>query len=102
MPPVALLSRVQARTGHGPALIAAFESLLAIVDSEPGTLLYVLHQSRQDPELLWVSELYSNDDAFARHRDSEAMAAITPVLAELIAESEVMIGQPLSGKGLPR
>lgn len=102
MPRVALLSRVRAQTGRGPALIAAFKPLLALVDDEPGTLMYVLHQSHQDPDLLWVSELYADDDAFVRHRDSEAMAAVAPVLAGLIAESELMIGRPLSGKGLPR
>jgi len=64
-------------------------------------LVYVLHRSKDDPGLFWVSELYTNDDAFAAHSGSDAMAAATTTLGELIAESEVMIGEPVSAKGMP-
>jgi quinol monooxygenase YgiN len=51
--------------------------------------------------LFWVSELYADDDAFAAHSGSDAMAAASPVMGELIAEAEVIIGEPLSAKGVP-
>jgi quinol monooxygenase YgiN len=70
------------------------------VEKEPGTLLYVLHRSRDDPGLFWVSELYADDDAFAAHSGSDAMAAATPTLGELIAEAELIIGEPVSAKGV--
>jgi quinol monooxygenase YgiN len=98
---VALLSRVKAKEGKAEELIAAFHPLFEQVEKEPGTLLYVLHRSKDDPSLLWVSELYADDDAFAAHRGSNAMAAAGPALGELIAESEVIIGEPVSAKGLP-
>ncbi len=63
--------------------------------------MYVLHQSRDDPGLFWVCELYADDDAFAAHRGSDAMAAAAPALGELIAESELIIGEPVSAKGVP-
>jgi len=66
-----------------------------------GPLVYVLHQSRDDPGLFWVCELYADDDAFAAHRGSDAMAAAAPALGELIAESELIIGEPVSAKGVP-
>jgi len=47
------------------------------------------------------SELYADRAALAAHGRSEAMAAATPVLGELIAESELTIGEPVSAKGLP-
>ena len=37
-------------------------------EQEPGTLLYVLHRSRDEPDLFWVCDLYADDDAFAVHR----------------------------------
>ena len=44
---------------------------------------------------------YADDDAFAAHRGSDAMAAATPALAELIAEPELTVGGPVIAKGLP-
>ncbi len=101
MPKVALLSRFKAKQGKAGELIAAFRPVFEQVEREPGTLLYVLHRSRDDPDLFWVSELYADDDAFAAHRGSDAMAAATPVLGELIAEPEVIVGEPVSAKGVP-
>lgn len=65
------------------------------------TLLYVLHRSTDDPSLFWVCELYADDDAFAAHRGNDAMAAATPVLGELIAEPELIVGEPVYAKGVP-
>jgi (4S)-4-hydroxy-5-phosphonooxypentane-2,3-dione isomerase len=101
MPQVALLSRFRAKEGKAEELIGAFRSVFDQVEKERGTLLYVLHRSKDDPGLFWVCELYADDDAFAAHRGSEAMAEATPVLAALIAEAEVVIGEPLSAKGAP-
>jgi (4S)-4-hydroxy-5-phosphonooxypentane-2,3-dione isomerase len=101
MPKVALLSRVKAKEGRGEELIAAFQPVFELVEEEPGTLLYVLHRSREDPDLFWVCELYADDDAFAAHRTSDAMAAATPALAEFIAEAEFITGEPVSAKGVP-
>jgi quinol monooxygenase YgiN len=63
MPKVALLSRVKAKQGKAGELIAAFRPVFEQVEKEPGTLLYVLHRSKDDPDLFWVSELYADDDA---------------------------------------
>jgi quinol monooxygenase YgiN len=101
MPKVALFSRVKVKEGRAEELIDAFRPVFEQVEQEPGTLLYVLHRSKDDPDLFWVCELYADDDAFAAHRGSDAMAAATPALGELIAESELIIGEPVSAKGLP-
>jgi (4S)-4-hydroxy-5-phosphonooxypentane-2,3-dione isomerase len=101
MPKVALLSRCKAKAGKAGELIAAFRPVLEQAGKEPGTLLYALHRSKDDPELFWVCELYADGDAFAAHSGSDAMAAASPALAELIAESEFIIGEPVSAKGYP-
>jgi (4S)-4-hydroxy-5-phosphonooxypentane-2,3-dione isomerase len=101
MPKVALLSRVKAKEGKAEELIAAFQPVFELVEQEPGTLVYVLHRSKDDPDLFWVTELYTDDDAFAAHRQSDAMANATPTLGELIAESELIVGEPVSAKGMP-
>ena len=101
MPQVALLARVRAKEGRGNELIAAFQPLLEQVENEPGTLMYVMNRSKDDPDVFWVSELYTDDDAFAAHSGSEAMAKAGPTLGPLIADSELIIGQPVLAKGLP-
>jgi autoinducer 2-degrading protein len=101
MAKVALLARVKAKEGKAEELIAAFRPVFEQAEKEPGTLLYVLHRSKDDPGLFWVCELYADDDAFAAHSGSDGMAAATPALTELIAEAELIIGEPVSAKGLP-
>jgi len=101
MPQVALLSRVRVKDGRGAELVAAFRPVFEAAEREPGTLVYALNRSDDDPDLFWVCELYADDAAFAAHRESDAMAAATPALGELIAEAEVTIGAPVSATGLP-
>jgi (4S)-4-hydroxy-5-phosphonooxypentane-2,3-dione isomerase len=99
MPQVALLSQVRSKQGRGEELVAAFRPVFEAAEREPGTLVYALNRSNDDPELFWVCELYADDAAFAVHRDSDAMASATSALGELIAEAEVTIGAPVSAKG---
>jgi quinol monooxygenase YgiN len=93
--------RVKAKEGKAEELVAAFRPVFAQVEKEPGTLIYVLHRSKDDPDLFWVSELYVDDDAFAAHAGSDAMAAAAPAVGDLIAESELIVGEPVSAKGVP-
>ncbi len=83
-------------------LLVNHSSLLTL-DKEQGStmLLYALNRSKDDPDLFWVSELYVNGDAFAAHGGSDAIVAATPVLGELVAESELIVGEPVSAKGMP-
>jgi quinol monooxygenase YgiN len=101
MPKVAMLARIRAREGRGKELIAAFQPLLDQVENEPGTVLYLMNRSKDDPDVFWVSELYTDDDAFAAHSGSEAMANAAQTLGPLIAESELVLGEPVLAKGLP-
>jgi (4S)-4-hydroxy-5-phosphonooxypentane-2,3-dione isomerase len=101
MPKVALVARFKAREGKAEELIAAFRPVFEQAEKEPGTLLYALQRSKDDPDLFWVSELYADDDAFAAHSGSDAMAAAAPALGELIAEAELIMGEPVYAKGLP-
>ncbi len=96
MPKVSLLAKVTAKEGKGDDLVAAFEPLIEQVRKEPGTLLYVMNRSKNDPDVFWFMELYADDDAFAAHGSSEAMAAATPALGAAIAESELSWASPSS------
>jgi quinol monooxygenase YgiN len=99
MPKVSLLAKFRAKEGKADDLIAAFQPLFEQVEKEPGTLLYVMNRSKEDPNLFWFSELYEDDAAFASHSGSEAMANAVPILGPLIDESELILGEPALAKG---
>jgi (4S)-4-hydroxy-5-phosphonooxypentane-2,3-dione isomerase len=101
MAKVSLLARLTAKEGKADELMAAFEPLIEQVRNEPGTLLYVMNRAKDNPDMFWVSELYRDDEAFAAHSGSDAMAKAMPILGPLIAESELILGEPVLGKGLP-
>jgi (4S)-4-hydroxy-5-phosphonooxypentane-2,3-dione isomerase len=97
---VAIVARVTVRQGKAEQYVAAFTPLLEQARKEPGTLLYAVHRSKNDPQVFWTTEIYADDAAFAAHSASEVHAAAAPVFTELIAEADVMIGETLMAKGL--
>ena len=101
MSQVSLLARFTAKEGKGDEIVAAFEVIIDQVRNEPGTLLYVMNRAKDDPNVFWFAELYADDDAFSAHGASEAMANAMPTLGPLIAESEVVVGEPVLAKDLP-
>ena len=101
MSQVSLLARFTAKEGKADELLAAFESLIEQVRNEPGTLLYVMNRAKDNPDMFWFYELYADHDAFAAHGASEAMANAMPTLGPLIAETELVVGEPVLAKGLP-
>jgi (4S)-4-hydroxy-5-phosphonooxypentane-2,3-dione isomerase len=97
---VAITARVTVKEGKAGEYLAAFERLLEQADKEPGTLLYAVHRSNDDPNVFWTTEVYADEVAFAAHGSSEVHAAATPIFTELIGTADVLVGETLMGKGL--
>ena len=97
---VAICARVTVKEGKADEYIAAFAPLLEQAGREPGTLLYAVHRSTDDPHVFWTTEVYADVEAFAAHSSSEVHTATAPVFTELIAAAEVIIGETLMAKGL--
>jgi (4S)-4-hydroxy-5-phosphonooxypentane-2,3-dione isomerase len=100
VPHVAIVARVNVKEGRADEYIAAFAPLLEQAHKEPGTLLYAVSRSKDDPHVFWTTEVYADDAAFAAHSSSEVHAATSPVFTELIDASDVLIGEMLEAKGL--
>lgn len=100
MSQVAIVARVTVRKGKARQYVAAFAPLLEQARKEPGTLHYALHRSKDDPDVFWTTEIYADAAAFAAHGASEVHAAAASVFPELIAGSDVLIGETLMAKGL--
>jgi autoinducer 2-degrading protein len=99
VPQIAVTARVRVKEGRTDEYLAAFAPLLEQVEQEPGTLLYVVQRSEDDPHVFWTSEIYADEAAFAAHSRSDVHAAATPVFTELIAEADAIKGELLVGKG---
>jgi len=97
---VAIVARVTVRDGKADAYVAAFAALLEQAEKEPGTLLYAVHRSTDDPNVFWTTEVYADDAAFAAHGASDVHAAAAPVFTELIAAADVIVGETVMAKGL--
>jgi quinol monooxygenase YgiN len=97
---IAITARVTVKEGKAGEYLAAFERLLEQADKEPGTLLYAMNRSNDDPNVFWTTEVYADEAAFAAHSSSQVHADGAPVFTELIAAADVLIGETLMATGL--
>ena len=100
MAQIAIVARVTVKEGKTAEYIAAFAPLLEQAEKEPGTLVYAVNRSNDDPCVFWTTEIYADDAAFAAHRSNEVHAAVSATFTDLIAASNVLIGETLIAKGL--
>ena len=100
MAKVSMLAKFTVHDGKGDELVSAFSALFDQVDKEPGTEVYALNRAKDDPNVFWFYELYTDVEALGAHGSSETMAKAASVFGPLIAESELILGEPLQAKGL--
>ncbi len=100
MAKVSLFAKFTAKEGKADELIAAFDDMFAQVETEPGTELYVLNRSGSDSNVFYFYELYTDGDALGAHGSSEAMAKAMGSFGALMADTEMVIGEPLKAKGV--
>lgn len=81
---IAQFAELAAKPGRGEQVAAALSEAKAAAALEPGTLAFAIHTSSDDPDLLWVYELYESKDAQIAHSSSAATAALRAALADLL------------------
>lgn len=93
-----LIGKFRARTGQREALIAI---LAEQVGTLPGCLSYVVARDGNAPDIIWVTEVWDNQESHAASLSlpevREAIAAAMPLIAGMdsIAETE-----PVGGIGI--
>ncbi len=97
-----ILAKITCLDGKRDEVIAAFGPMFDHVRAnEPGTLVYVLHEDKGDPNVVWFYELYASDEAVAAHGGSDTMKAIGKGLRDLTAaRPEIIMLNPVAGKGI--
>lgn len=101
MSKIAMLAKLPVQPGKRDEFVAAFSSMFPVVDDEPGTLAYVLHADDQDEDLLWVYELYADEQALADHSGSDGMKAAIAAFGPLLGgRPELIRLTPVQGIGV--
>jgi quinol monooxygenase YgiN len=99
---VAVHVKLTAAEGKGDELVAAFSELYpGPLDEEPGTELHIIHQAKDNPDIVFFYELYADEDANKAHSQGAAIRAVFPKLAGLVAgPPEMVLGEPKHAKGI--
>ena len=73
---IGVIATLTAAEGKGPELVKVFTELAAKVKAnEPGCLMYQLTQSRTEPNVYKVLEMYSDEDALKHHGGTDYFKA---------------------------
>ena len=79
-----LVAKIKAKQGKEKDLETALKGLVKKVQTEEGTLQYILHKSLDDPYTFLFYEVYKDRDALSRHRTTDYFKeignAISPYL----------------------
>ena len=99
--PYATHGRIVATPGHGDELAAILQEAAAGLEANPECLLYVVGRAADDPDSVWVTEVWT-DHSFhsASLNDPGARALIErarPIIADFADRTEWI---PEGGKGL--
>jgi quinol monooxygenase YgiN len=100
MSKIAVIARVPAQPGKRDDLVAALQAALETASAEEGTTYYILHTDAKDPDVLWMYEMYTDQDALVAHSGSESFKALGPAIAPFLAgRPELTFLTPIGGKG---
>ena len=101
MSKVAAIVKLTAALGKGAELAKGMEFALENVKTEAGTLVYILHADAANADVLWMYELYDNQDSMNAHLGSAWFAELGPKVGHLFAGApEFHSVTPIGGKGL--
>ena len=89
-----VIARIKIKDGKEDEALAALKKMVEGVEAnEPGTLAYVIHQSKDDPSEIVFFEQYTDADAHKAHNQGDSMKAFQSGFAEMFDVSQVKIEQ---------
>jgi quinol monooxygenase YgiN len=97
---VAVFARIPAQPGKRDELVKAMQAAIDHVQTEEGTLTYILHTDDKEPDAIFFYEIYADSDALAAHGSSDFMKEFGKSMRDLAGgRPELQILKPLGGKG---
>lgn len=95
--------RMVARAGQGPVLADKLLTVAEELRTASGCELYVINLSADEPDAVWVTEVWSDREASDRALSQElGEVGIDEVMALLAGPPELVELTPLGGPGLTR
>ena len=97
---ITVTATLKVQPGKEGAFQQEAEKMIAHVKAnEPGTLMYVLHQSNADPTEFLFFEIYKDQESFTLHGASEPMRHFFGAVGGLVAgRPEIKMYKELGGK----
>jgi quinol monooxygenase YgiN len=93
--------RMVAQPGRGGALAGVLLDVAVSLRDAPGCELYVVNRSADEPDTVWVTEVWSDADASDRALSGDlGQAGIGKVLELLAGPPELVDLRPIGGTGL--
>ena len=79
-----LLVRLTSHTGMRPALLDLLNTYADGLAEEPGTELFIVSMDPDDANIVWLYEIYADEDAENAHRSSSGFARLMNAMPELL------------------
>ena len=100
--PHVLLNRLTARPGQRRRVVEILLESGKLFDDNPACLLYLVSEATGEPDVVWVVDLWTDQEAHAEALKAPALRPFVeqamPLLEGMPDQIEV---QPVGGKGLP-
>lgn len=97
---VGVVAKITAAPGKRAELAQALMTAQEHVAKETGTIHYILNEDATDENLLWMWEMYTDQDALTAHMGSQWFKDWGPSLAPFLGgRPELIFVKPLGGKG---
>jgi quinol monooxygenase YgiN len=101
MSKVIVLAKIPIQDGKRAEVIAGMAPMMEHVETEAGTLQYILCEDSGDDNAVWVYEVYADQAAFDAHSGSDVMKALGASIGPFLSgRPELTFLSPVRGKGL--
>ena len=92
----AFITKIVAKPGKREELKKLNESVCVESKQEPGTLVYVMSQSSENPDEFWYFDCYADQQAFELHCASAPFKHMSASLADIVADVKVTTLSPFA------
>lgn len=96
----AMYGKMTAQPGKRDELARLLLESEAALQEMEGCLLYILNESEDEPDVLWVTELWESAEAHDASLRNEKVLALIQRCRPLIAGVSSVPVRPIGGKGL--
>ncbi len=96
----AMYGKLTAHPGRRDALVQILLEAAELLGSAEGCALYIVNVSDEDPDAVWVTELWRDAEAHAASLKNENVLALIQRGRPLIAGMEPVKLRPVGGKGI--